>query len=128
VGLPNDCEGKMDVVLLLSLCEMHGEMYRWYKAIYRLQAAAADSGGLVLLVPLQLEGVAGAVGGLLGHGAVLHAGTGSSHEGNGGGGAALEGVGQGGDEEGAGGVNIVVHGEQLLAGSLLSEIIRGGER
>lgn len=108
------------------LCGMHGEMYRWYKVIYRLQAAAADSGGLVLLVPLQLEGVAGAVGGLLGHGAALHAGTGSGHEGNGGLSAALEGVGQGGVEEGVGGVDIVIHGEQVLAGNLLSEIIGRG--
>lgn len=84
---------------------------------YRLSATTEGS-GLVGLVPVVLGVVAGTVGVLLVHGAVVHAGTGFGHESDGHGGAALEGVREGGEEERTVGIDIIVEGEEGLAGDL----------
>lgn len=87
-------------------------------------AGGGGGGGLVGLVPVVLGVVAGTVSVLLIHGAVVHAGTGLSHESDGGLGTALEGVGEGGEEVGAGGIDIIVEGEEGLAGDLLENLQR----
>ena len=97
-------------------------MHQWriksvQRTLYRLSATAEGS-GLVSLVPVVLGVVAGTVSVLLIHGAVVHASTSLSHEGDGRGGAALEGVRERGEEEGTAGVNIIVEGEEGLAGGL----------
>lgn len=97
-------------------------MHQWrikcvQKPLYRL-SATAEGGGLVGLVPVVLGVVVGTVGVLLVHGAVVHAGTGLGHELDGFGGAALVGVREGGEEEGTVDVDVIVEGEEGLAGLL----------
>lgn len=99
------------------------DMHQWrikcvQRTLYRL-SATAEGGGLVGLVPVVLGVVAGTVSVLLVHGAVVHAGTGLGHEGDSHGGAALEGVRERGEEEGTVGVNVIVEGEEGLAGDLI---------
>lgn len=69
-------------------------------------------------VPRLLGRVLGTVQVLLGHGAIVHAGTSGGHEQDGVRGATLVGVSEGIEEEGTGIVDVIVKGEEVLAGNL----------